>query len=115
MTDLLNPVFEFTPSGRASGWQRIGAKRFDLHCHTTYPDATLQVLPGLVYHPLLTPAETYHAAKRRGMDFVTITDHDTIDGCNALLDEFGDLSDFVVGEEVSVSFPEDGTVVHVNV
>jgi predicted metal-dependent phosphoesterase TrpH len=117
MADLLNPVFEFTSTtGRSGhGWTRIGAKRFDLHCHTTYSDETLRFLPGLVYHPLLTPAETYQTAKRRGMDFITITDHDTIDGCKALLDEYGDLPDFVVAEEVSVAFPEDGTVVHVNV
>lgn len=112
-TDLLSPAFEYrlTEGGsRASGF-----KRFDLHCHTTYSVETLRYFPGLVYHPLLTPAETYDAAKARGMDFVTITDHDTIDGCKALLDEKGDLPDFVTGEEVTVQFPEDGTIVHVNV
>jgi hypothetical protein len=57
----------------------------------------------------------YDLAKARGMDFVTFTDHDTIDGCKRLLDERGPLDDFIIGEEVSARFPEDGTVVHVNV
>ena len=32
------------------------------------------------------PEEVYELAKRRGMDFVTITDHDTIDGCLEIAD-----------------------------
>lgn len=72
-------------------------------------------MPGVVFHPMLEPHEVYRTAKSRGMDFVTITDHDTIDGCKALLDRYGDLPDFIVGEEVTTAFPEDGTVVHVNV
>ena len=32
------------------------------------------------------PAEAYELAKRRGMDFVTLTDHDTIDGALELAD-----------------------------
>lgn len=119
MTDILSPVLEYTRRSAAgptmSPWTHIPATRIDLHCHTTYSDETLRFLPGLVYHPLLTPGETYDLAKSRGMDFVTITDHDTIDGCKALLDERGPLADFIVGEEVSVTFPEDGTIVHVNV
>lgn len=70
---------------------------------------------GIVFHPLLEPWEVYDLAKSRGMDFVTLTDHDTIDGCKALLDRRGDLPDFIVAEEVSVTFPEDGTLIHVNV
>ena len=110
MTDLLAQARE---ESREANSPRC--KRFDLHCHTTFSTETLRFIPGLVYHPLLTPAESYAAAKFRGMDFVTITDHDTIDGCKALLDEMGPLPDFVVGEEVTVAFPEDGTVIHVNV
>src|SRR5262245_60687428 len=119
MSDLLSPVVEFAPSrDRLSGewpdsrWQRRRATRIDLHCHSTFSDETLQFLPGFVYHPLLTPEEIYDLAKSRGMDFVTITDHDTIDGCKALVDRRGDLPDFISGEEVSVAFPEDGTIVH---
>jgi predicted metal-dependent phosphoesterase TrpH len=90
-------------------------RRADLHCHTTFSDERIKYLPGLVFHPMLEPEEVYDLAKSRGMDFVTITDHDTIDGCKALRDRRGRLRDFFFGEEVSVAFPEDGTVVHVNV
>ncbi|HEX9116361.1 MAG TPA: hypothetical protein VGA61_09855, partial [Anaerolineae bacterium] len=96
-------------------WARRPAVRVDLHCHSTFSDETLRWLPGLVYHPVLNPGEVYDLAKERGMDFVTLTDHDTIDGCRALLDQRGPLSDFFFGEEISARFPEDGTIVHVNV
>jgi predicted metal-dependent phosphoesterase TrpH len=50
------------------------------------------------------PEESYRMAKRAGMDFVTLTDHETIDGSLTLLHH----PDFLVGEEVSARFPEDG-------
>ena len=128
MSDALAPVLEYAalksgphamnrPDGHIleQDWTRPAGKRVDLHCHSTFSDETLQWLPGLVYHPLLTPEETYLLAKSRGMDYVTLTDHDTIDGCKALLDEMGPLPDFITGEEVSAVFPEDRTVVHINV
>ncbi len=118
MSDLLRPILEYAQ--RLEGeqrlrWDKVPGVRVDLHCHSTFSDETLKFLPGLVYHPLLKPGEIYDLCKGRGMDFVTITDHDTIDGCKALLDERGPLPDFFFGEEVSAVFPEDGTVVHVNV
>lgn len=96
-------------------WPRRGGARIDMHCHSTYSVETVKYAPGFEFHPLLTPGEVYDLAKSRGMDFVTITDHDTIDGCKALLDERGNLADFITAEELSVSFPEDGTLIHVNV
>ena len=117
-SDLLSTVWEFEPrcsaGGGVVGVPRPGV-RVDLHCHTTFSDETLRYVPGLVYHPLLEPEEVYDLAKSRGMDFVTITDHDTIRGCLALMERRGPLPDFFFGEEVSVAFPEDGTVVHINV
>lgn len=111
--DLLSPVIE--TAGDADAGRGGPGVRIDLHCHSTFSDETLQFLPGLVYHPLLEPEQVYDVAKSRGMDFVTLTDHDTIDGCKALLDRRGALPDFIIGEEVTVAFPEDGTIVHVNV
>ena len=118
----LNPLNTFMPrdavndaSGECRPWQRRDGVRIDLHCHSTFSDERIKWLPGFTYHPMLTPGEVYDLAKSRGMDFVTITDHDTIDGGLALLNERGDLDDFVIGEEVSIRFPEDGTVIHVNV
>lgn len=119
MTDVLSPVHELVLRGAGEpgrgAWRRREGTRWDLHCHSTYSDERLRLIPGFRFRPLLTPEEVYELAKRRGMDFVTITDHDTIDGCKALLDRRGELADFIVGEEVSAAFPEDGTLVHVNV
>jgi len=42
------------------------------------------------------PREAYLRAKARGMDLVTFTDHDTIDGCRELLSAEGDLPDFLI-------------------
>lgn len=100
---------------RPRDWTGAVGTKIDLHCHSRYSVETLAFLPGMSWNPLLEPWEVYDLAKARGMDFVTITDHDRIDGCRALLDRRGDLPDFIIGEEVSVAFPEDGTVVHVNV
>lgn len=49
------------------------------------------------------------------MDLVTITDHDSIDGCRELLDRLGELPDFMMGEEVSTYFPEFRHEVHIGV
>jgi predicted metal-dependent phosphoesterase TrpH len=118
MSDLLTPILEFAARGQAeqhTRWEHVLGARIDLHCHSTFSNERLRWLPGLVYHPLCEPEEVYDQAKARGMDFVTITDHDTIDGCLALVDRRGPRADFIFGEEVSVRFPEDGTVVHINV
>jgi predicted metal-dependent phosphoesterase TrpH len=111
----MGPVRNALPESDAGGTFRRPGKRIDLHCHSTYSDERIKYLPGYVFHPIMTPGEIYDLAKSRGMDFVTITDHDTIDGCKALLDERGPLDDFVFGEEITTAFPEDGTIVHVNV
>jgi predicted metal-dependent phosphoesterase TrpH len=116
--ELLAPIFEYAARREMEErvrWARRPSVRVDLHCHSTYSDEKLRWLPSVVFHPVLRPEQLYELAKFRGMDFVTITDHDTIDGCKALLDRRGNLPDFFVGEEVSARFPEDGTVVHVNV
>jgi glycosyltransferase involved in cell wall biosynthesis len=55
------------------------------------------------------PHRAYHAAKRRGMDFVTLTDHNTIRG--AL--EIAHHPDAFVSVEATALFPEDLTPVHV--
>ncbi|HEY7949401.1 MAG TPA: glycosyltransferase [Solirubrobacterales bacterium] len=55
------------------------------------------------------PEEVYELAKRRGMDFVTITDHDTIDGCL----ELADRPDCFVSEELTARFAGEPQAVHV--
>jgi predicted metal-dependent phosphoesterase TrpH len=61
------------------------------------------------------PRDVYHTAKARGMDLVTITDHDSIDGCLEFLDRHPDAPDFFISEEVSCRLPEGNVEVHLGV
>ena len=54
------------------------------------------------------PGEIYRAARRRGMDLVTLTDTDTIDGCLDFLNRNPDTTDFMISEEVIVREPRTG-------
>jgi glycosyltransferase involved in cell wall biosynthesis len=54
------------------------------------------------------PREVYRLCRERGMDFVTLSDHDTIAG--AL--EIAHLPGTFLSEEVTVEFPEDGCEIH---
>jgi predicted metal-dependent phosphoesterase TrpH len=118
MKEVFAPILEYAARREMEQrlrWAGRCCARVDLHCHSTFSPETLRWLPGIVYEAVLEPQQVYDLAKARGMDFVTITDHDSIDGCKALLERRGALPDFFFGEEISARFPEDGTVVHVNV
>jgi glycosyltransferase involved in cell wall biosynthesis len=54
------------------------------------------------------PRRVYRLCRERGMDFVTLSDHDTLDG--AL--EIAHLPGTFLSEEVTVEFPEDGCEIH---
>ncbi len=83
----------------------------DLHCHSTASQLSrLGVQRSLGLPECATPPqEVYELAKRRGMDFVTITDHDTIDGCL----ELADRPDCFVSEELTARFAGEAQAVHV--
>lgn len=85
--------------------------RVDMHCHSTASQLSrLGVQRSLGLPECATPPEeVYELAKRRGMDFVTITDHDTIDGCLALADR----PDCFVSEELTARFAGEPQAVHV--
>ncbi|HEX8714946.1 MAG TPA: PHP domain-containing protein, partial [Solirubrobacteraceae bacterium] len=55
------------------------------------------------------PEEVYELAKRRGMDFVTITDHDTISGVM----QIAERPDVFVSEELTAHFRGEPQAVHV--
>jgi predicted metal-dependent phosphoesterase TrpH len=61
------------------------------------------------------PEDVYLVAKARGMDLVTITDHDSIAGCLELLDRRPDATDVFISEEVSCRFPDTSIQVHLGV
>lgn len=72
----------------------------DLHLHTRYSDGTY------------TPTELVAAAKRAGLAVISLTDHDTLDGCR----EVQDLAEasgigFIPGTEVTAEL--DGRELHI--
>jgi glycosyltransferase involved in cell wall biosynthesis/predicted metal-dependent phosphoesterase TrpH len=82
-----------------------------MHCHSTASQLSrLGVQRSLGLPECATPPEeVYELARRRGMDFVTITDHDTIDGCL----ELADRPDCFVSEELTARFAGEPQAVHV--
>ncbi|MGD0695467.1 MAG: PHP-associated domain-containing protein [Terriglobia bacterium] len=87
----------------------------DLHCHTRHSGHAKHLRFLRCRDCYSRPIDVYRLAKRRGMDLVTITDHDSIDGCLELLNQLGPLPDFLMGEEVTVYFPAFQHEVHVAV
>ena len=85
--------------------------RVDLHVHSTASQISrLGVQRALGLPECATPPEeVYELAKRRGMDFVTITDHDTIDGALQLADR----ADTFISEELTAGFAGEPHQVHV--
>jgi len=85
--------------------------RADLHVHSSASQISkLGVQRSLQIPECATePLEVYELAKRRGMDFVTITDHDTIDGALSL----AHLADVFISEELTASFKGEPQAVHV--
>lgn len=84
----------------------------DLHVHSHFSDSPkIYLLAKADSRECYTkPLEVYERAMARGMDLVTITDHDTILGCL----EIAHLGDHVfLSEEISARFPDNGCVVHV--
>lgn len=85
--------------------------RIDLHCHSIASSLTAEAVLNAIHCPecYSDPLEVYAQAKRRGMNLVAVTDHDTIDGATAI----GHLSDVIIGEELTCWFPEDQCKMHV--
>lgn len=82
-----------------------------MHCHSTASQVSKLGVQRAVGLPecATPPQEVYELAKRRGMDFVTITDHDTIDGVL----EISDRPDVFISEELTAWFRGEPQAVHV--
>lgn len=89
-------------------------KRADLHCHSRY-SIFKYFRRANTRDCYNAPEDVYRIAKQRGMSYVTLTDHDSIDGALYLLNKHPDLTDFFIGEEVETFFPETGQRIHVGV
>ena len=85
--------------------------RVDMHVHSSASELSkLGVQRSLALPECATePTEVYELAKRRGMDFVTITDHDTIAGVLTIAHR----PDVFISEELTVSFRNEPQAVHV--
>ncbi|MEM1424729.1 MAG: hypothetical protein AAGH64_12100, partial [Planctomycetota bacterium] len=87
--------------------------RMDMHCHSRASSAPVNAAIGFLDMPecYSPPEKVYDQAIARGMDLVTITDHDTIAGALELAER--GFQNFVIGQEVTVYFPEDHCKLHV--
>ncbi len=87
------------------------SSRVDLHVHSKYSDRPTEWVLRRIGAPecYTEPRTVYEIAKRRGMQFVTISDHNCIQG--AL--EIAHLKDVFISNEITTYFPEDGCKVHV--
>ncbi len=92
-----------------------GYLKADMHCHTYFSGQTGHMKAFEPMDSYSSPQTLYNLAKQRGMDLVTITDHDSIDGCLAFLEKNPDVIDFFIGEEVTVQVPQFKKSVHVGV
>jgi len=86
-------------------------QRIDLHVHTKYAGRLNPVVLKQfeVDESHTEPKDAYERLLRRNMSLVTITDHDSIQGCL----EIAHLPYTFISEEVSARFPENGAIVHV--
>ncbi|MEY2525793.1 MAG: hypothetical protein QOE73_564, partial [Verrucomicrobiota bacterium] len=82
----------------------------DLHIHSRHSARSEEWLFRRFDFPdsYSDPRELHRQLQERGMDYVTITDHDSIDGCLEILD----LPNTFISEQVTTYFPQDPCKVH---
>src|SRR5437870_752486 len=77
----------------------------DLHIHSRYSNRSAEWIARKFGLPdsCSEPRKIYDVLKSRGMDFVTITDHNRIEGCLEIVNRPG----VFISEQVTTFFPED--------
>jgi glycosyltransferase involved in cell wall biosynthesis len=85
--------------------------RCDLHIHSRHSARSEEWLFRRFDFPdsYSDPKQLYEHLRKRGMDYVTITDHDSIDGCL----EIAHLPRTFISEQVTTYFPQDACKLHV--
>jgi glycosyltransferase involved in cell wall biosynthesis len=83
----------------------------DLHVHSKHSSRPAQWLLQKIGCPesFTEPQAIYERARERGMDLVTITDHNSIAGCL----EIAHLPHTFISEEITTYFPEDTCKLHI--
>ena len=87
--------------------------RVDFHIHSYASNVTDYYASNSLAIPesYSDPLENHRVLKARGMDLVTLTDHNSIDGVKVMLD--AGLPDVFISAEMTATFPEDGCNIHV--
>lgn len=87
--------------------------RVDFHIHSYASNVTDYYASNSLAIPesYSDPLENHRLLKSRGMDLVTLTDHNSIDGVKVMLD--AGLEDVFISAEMTATFPEDGCNIHV--
>ncbi|NUM56374.1 MAG: glycosyltransferase [Candidatus Hydrogenedentes bacterium] len=85
--------------------------KIDLHCHSMHSKRpSLWIMQKIGCPESFTPPrELYRTMREKGMTAVTITDHNSIDGCL----EIADLPNTFLSDEVTTYFPKDRCKLHV--
>src|SRR6184192_2581722 len=85
--------------------------RCDLHIHSRHSARSEEWLFRRFDFPdsYSDPKQLYEQLRKRGMDYVTITDHDSIDGCL----EIARLPRTFISEQVTTYFPHNGCKLHI--
>jgi glycosyltransferase involved in cell wall biosynthesis len=85
--------------------------RCDLHIHSRYSARSEEWLFRRFDFPdsYSDPRDLHRRLVEQGMDFVTITDHDTIEGCL----QIADLPNTFISEQVTTYFPQDPCKIHI--
>jgi len=85
--------------------------RCDLHVHSLHSGTLpVAILRHFFLESYSAPIDVYSTLRKRGMDLVTLTDHDSIGGA----EELRRYPDFFVSEEATCRMPS-GTEAHVGV
>lgn len=93
----------------------VPLSRIDLHLHSSASGAASNWwvkslgFGGETKESYTLPEDAAAMVRAAGMDFVALTDHETIEGALTIAHR----PDVIVGEEVNARFPEDGTSVDV--
>src|SRR5437667_10690036 len=83
----------------------------DLHIHSRYSARSEEWLFRRMEYPdrYSEPRELHRQLLERGMDFITITDHDTIEGCLQIVH----LPQSFISEQITTYFPQDPCKIHI--
>src|SRR6266403_1590686 len=83
----------------------------DLHIHSRHSERSEEWLFRRFDFPdsFSDPGDLYRQLLEGGMDYVTITDHDAIDGCL----EIADLPNTFISEQITTYFPQDPCKIHI--